>query len=585
MKSLKLLVAGGILLLSAQKQLSAQFISGGSGTTVLQTSTDLVGIGVTPVWKLDLAGDFNISAGSVFRYNDTPFVVQTSNNLFVGMQAGQSNTTGKFGSAFGIGAGYSNTTGEYNTFIGYNAGYSSTISKGSTFIGAYAGYKCNTSTNTYSRNTFIGYSAGYNNTTGSNNLVMGHETGYGLTTGRSNVYVGNNAGKKDSLAENNTFIGSATGFDAIGKFNTFIGYGSGYSIQGSNNALLGYSTGYNASGYENTYLGSDAGSNSLSSDSNICIGSGSTASDNSDNNIVIGNNAALPDNSVNRAVIAHRGTVLCDSCMVLGDTTVNGTYHVGIGTNAPTHQLQLSTSDGAKVGSGSWVIVSDQRLKKDIKPFTEGLSTINKINPVWFKYNGAAGISTNQEFVGVLAQEIKEVAPYMVGKHTYIDQNENKEEYLSFDGDAIKYITINAIKEQQAQIEEKDKQIKALTEELVKTNQRIDALLESLGKKEPVVSPESGNLSATEVAKLYQNVPNPFSNSTTIKFFIPAQAKTATIEVYDVATNKAITTYNVAGIKGDGQVEYTAQGAIPNTLVYKLIINDVVVDQKKMIQQ
>lgn len=530
MKSLKLLVAGGILLLSAQKQLSAQFIAGGSGTTVLQNPTDLVGIGVAPIWKLDLAGDFNISAGSVFRYNDTPFVVQTSNNLFTGMRAGQSNTTGVWNSFFGINAGTSNTTGSHNIFFGYRAGQK-------------------------------------------------------VTTGRFNVYMGSFAGETDTVATRNIYIGVGAGQFSVGNNNVFMGYASGITYSGQYNTILGFQTAVASGGYKNTYIGSEAGGNSLYADSNICIGTNSEPGGSSDNNIMIGNSIKLSANSVNRAVISHRGTVLCDSCMLLGDTTVNGTYHVGIGTNAPTHQLQLSTSDGAKVGSGSWVIVSDQRLKKDIKPFTDGLSTINKINPVWFKYNGAAGISTNQEFVGVLAQEVKEIAPYMVGKHIYIDQNEKKEEYLSFDGDAIKYITINAIKEQQAQIEEKDRQIKALTEELVKTNQRIDALLESLGKGETVVSPESGNLSATEVAKLYQNVPNPFRNATTIKFFIPAQAKTAAIEVYDVATNKVITSYNVSGVKGEGQVEYTAQGAIPNTLVYKLIINDVPVDQKKMIQQ
>ncbi len=583
MKSLKLLVAGGILLLAAQKQLSAQFIAGGSGTTVLQNSTDLVGIGVTPVWKLDLGGDFNISAGSVLRYNDTPFVVQTSNNLFAGLLAGQSNTSGIRNSFFGIGAGKSNTTSEDNTFVGFHSGYNNTTSTGNTFLGAYAGYS--NSTNTFSRNTFVGSYAGYSNTTGSQNMFVGNRAGYGVTTGRYNIYIGNFAGETDATATRNIYIGVGAGQSSVGNNNVFMGYASGTNYSGQYNTILGAQTAIASDGYKNTYIGSDAGGNSLDADSNISIGAGSEPGTNSDNNIMIGNSIKLSANSVNRAVISHRGTVLCDSCMLLGDTTVNGTYHVGIGTNAPTHQLQLSTSDGAKVGSGSWVIVSDQRLKKDIKPFTDGLSTINKINPVWFKYNGAAGISTNQEFVGVLAQEIKEIAPYMVGKHIYIDSLEKQEEYLSFDGDAIKYITINAIKEQQVQIEEKDRQIKALTEELVKTNQRIDALLESLGKGETVVSPESGNLSATEVAKLYQNVPNPFSNTTTIKFFIPAQAKTAAIEVYDVATNKVITSYNVSGVKGEGQVEYTAQGAIPNTLVYKLIINDVPVDQKKMIQQ
>jgi trimeric autotransporter adhesin len=581
MKHVKLSLACIIMLLSMQQTLFSQFVSGGSGTTVLQTPTDNVGIGVTPAWKLDLGGDFNISSGSVFRYNDTPFVVQTTNNLLVGLHAGQNITTGTRNSFFGIGAGTSNTTGEDNTFIGSYAGYYNTTSLGNTFLGAYAGYSNNT--NTFSRNTFIGSYAGYSNTAGSHNMFIGNRTGYSVSTGRLNLYIGNFAGEKDSTAMRNIYIGLAAGQNCFGSNNVFLGYASATTYTGENNTIVGTSTAINSTGNKNIYFGYDAGSSSSNSDSNICIGTSTKPHNNSDNNILIGNNSSLPDNSVNRAVISHNGTVLCDSCMLLGDTTTNGTYHVGIGTNNPSHQLQLSTDDAAKPGTATWTVISDMRLKKNIKPYTDGLATLMNIQPVWFNYNGMAGTNDSKQFVGVLAQDMQKIAPYTVGKHTYISPDESKQEYLSFDANSLFYLSINAIKEQQAQIEEKDQRIKLLETELAKTNQRIDAILESMDKKETVVAPTSVN--TTQMARLDQNIPNPFNSATTIKFFLPATTKTAVIEIYDVATNTLLNSYNVSEIRGEGKIEYTASGTVPNTLVYKLIINDVTIDQKKMLQQ
>jgi hypothetical protein len=57
--------------------------------------------------------------------------------------------------------------------------------------------------------------------------------------------------------------------------------------------------------------------------------------------------------------------------------------------------------------------------------------------------------------VGVIAQEIKEVAPYTVGTWEYlpggtpIDENTHSkiEQYYSVDNGALTYVTINAVKE------------------------------------------------------------------------------------------------------------------------------------------
>ena len=85
--------------------------------------------------------------------------------------------------------------------------------------------------------------------------------------------------------------------------------------------------------------------------------------------------------------------------------------NVGIGLNSSAYQLQLSTNSAAKPTSSAWTVASDATLKNNIHDYNEGLTAISKIHPVWFTYTGEAGMP-KETGVGVLAQELKEIAPY-----------------------------------------------------------------------------------------------------------------------------------------------------------------------------
>ena len=99
---------------------------------------------------------------------------------------------------------------------------------------------------------------------------------------------------------------------------------------------------------------------------------------------------------------------------------VSTTGNVGIGTITPTFRLQMGTNSAAKPTSNAWTVISDARLKKDIRPFTDGLSLIDQINPIWFTYTGSGGMPL-ETGVGTLAQEFQKIAPYMVTDWTYTD--------------------------------------------------------------------------------------------------------------------------------------------------------------------
>jgi hypothetical protein len=77
-----------------------QFFSLGGGTVMtLNQTTAYVGIGVSPTYKLDVGGDCNLSAGSVYRINGVPISssgIGTQNtNPGTGLGNVYQNTTGK----------------------------------------------------------------------------------------------------------------------------------------------------------------------------------------------------------------------------------------------------------------------------------------------------------------------------------------------------------------------------------------------------------------------------------------------------------------------------------------------------------
>ncbi len=120
--------------------------------------------------------------------------------------------------------------------------------------------------------------------------------------------------------------------------------------------------------------------------------------------------------------------------------TPGGNLGVGPSSTNPTYTLYVN-GDAGKPGGGSWTNSSDRRLKQNIKNYEDGLAEIQKIRPVTFQYNEISGYDTSQEYVGVIAQELQEVAPYMV--------SENEKGYLDVNNSAMTYMLVNALQKQQ----------------------------------------------------------------------------------------------------------------------------------------
>ncbi len=159
------------------------------------------------------------------------------------------------------------------------------------------------------------------------------------------------------------------------------------------------------------------------------------------------------------------------------ETTSNGTTgrtermridhdgQVGIGTTVPTATLSVNGTAN-KTGGGSWTVFSDERLK-DIKGrYTTGWQALRKLQPIRFEYkaDNALGLKNLGETIGFSAQAVAEAIPEAVSM--------TPQGYLQLNQDPILWTMLNAVKEQQAQIQQ-----------LLKNNRRLSQRVAQLERQ------------------------------------------------------------------------------------------------------
>jgi len=313
--------------------------------------------------------------------------------VFVGYQAGRvDDGTDNENVFIGNNAGYSNTSGNQNTFIGHASGLNSVSQLGNTFIGRASGYNSNST-----GNTFIGANCGYTNSSGSSNTFIGYWCGH-YNNGSDNLFVGN-MNSFYSTGNFNTTLGSYADFyNTAGNKNTIMGFEAGFGSSGNNksgNILLGYQAGYNESGSNKLYI---ENSNASSADAliygefdnnilvlNASVGIGTT---NPGKNLEISNTEDAwlriagdsdnsgGDNGTQNAYLqfttdgnneGYDGLIWLEN--LSGDTKLHfdvedqevmvfSDGRVGVGTNTPASQISNSTtlsSDGSKTTATSGI--------------------------------------------------------------------------------------------------------------------------------------------------------------------------------------------------------------------------------------
>lgn len=109
-------------------------------------------------------------------------------------------------------------------------------------------------------------------------------------------------------------------------------------------------------------------------------------------------------------------------------------------------KLIFSIDGKGNIKANNLYNLSDKRTKKAIRPFSEGLSIVEQLNPVSFKYNGLYNSIKDEDSIGFIAQELEKLAPYLVSRTK--EKTSSKEiELLNVCPTRVTYLLVNAVKE------------------------------------------------------------------------------------------------------------------------------------------
>lgn len=243
---------------------------------------------------------------------------------------------------------------------------------------------------------------------------------------------------------------------------------------------------------------------------------------------------------------------------------------VGIGTSSPSGSYIFEVSSGdanfnGDVYSAGTFQFSDSRFKKNILQVTNSINKIKLLNGYYYDYDYEKFPNkhfSKQRNLGLLAQNVKDVVPEAV--------RQIEGDYYAVQYTALIPLLIEGFKEQQLLIEQQNSRIAEL-EEQIRIN--ISQQIKQTKSDQQIV--------LNDTPKLLQNEPNPFNNSTVIKYYLPANTVGAIIKIADIH-GRLINTYTLKNT-GYSELEVLTGNVAQGTFTYTLEINGKVIESKKML--
>jgi len=252
--------------------------------------------------------------------------------------------------------------------------------------------------------------------------------------------------------------------------------------------------------------------------------------------------------------------------------------------------LKVLDEDGMSLkwyidGSGNAFTNSDKNRKENIKKIVGSLYKIKNLSGVTYNF-----INTNEEKLkndsiatgllgyngdkkafkgkieknksGFIAQELEKIIPEVV------ETDENGDKFVNYDG-IIPYL-VEGMKEQQLIIESLQSEIQEL-----KRNSGGGSKLKS------ATTTGTSTLEENITSALYQNAPNPFSQSTTIEYFLTENVQKAMICIYDMNGTqlKCIPLH----LTGYGNITINGSELKAGMYMYSLITDGKLIDTKRMV--
>jgi hypothetical protein len=417
-----------------------------------------------------------------------------------------------------------------------------------------------------------------------------------------NTGVGLNALSANTTGTHNT----ATGFQSLhastaGSLNTANGYKALYSnTTGSANTANGFRTlTINTTGSWNTANGMDALDDNTTGSHNTACGFDALFSNTRGNeNTALGGLADVPFQSVlsNATAIGYAALVDASNKVRIGNTDVS--------------------SIGGQVG---WTTFSDGRYKKNIKEDVQGLKFINLLRPITYmvdinglnthygnlrkpdsaydkakaQMQASADAASKIIHNGFIAQDVEKAAQSINYNFSGVDKPQNKDglyglRYADFVVPLVKAvqelsklnddknIAIDSLKQQNADLQKQMNDLKTL---VLQIQQQQQSCACSASVNSGAV--QQYNVALSNAASLEQNIPNPFTNTTTIGYTLQQKFSSAQIIIAD-KNGKVLKQLTLSGA-GKGSVHVDAAMLASGAYSYTLYVDGKPVDSKQMI--
>jgi hypothetical protein len=233
---------------------------------------------------------------------------------------------------------------------------------------------------------------------------------------------------------------------------------------------------------------------------------------------------------------------------------------------------------------------SDEKLKKNIKTFSDGLSVINALKIKTYEYNQEKYRDMNFPSgtqVGLMAAELEKLVPsaikesrILAGKEVKTDKLTSRmlvatdETFKAVNYTALIPYHINATQELSKKIEDQELKLEEQRKEIEELKNFVQKLADNRNKE------LNQELMGNPSAYIAQNVPNPFSDYTSIEYFIPRNMQEAKITITNLE-GKIVKSHIVAHT-GKGIWNINNADLSEGNYIYSLWIDGVSIDAKRM---
>ncbi len=244
--------------------------------------------------------------------------------------------------------------------------------------------------------------------------------------------------------------------------------------------------------------------------------------------------------------------------------------------------------DGFIIARGTFVN-SDRNFKTNIVNIDSSrIHQLYKLNAKTYNYK-TENLSHQQNLLnenlaekqfGFIAQDVKPIFPELVTT----DENG----LLSVNYAAFVPLLTEALKELRQENKKQQQEINKLKQKLKgfnnKNTKKPESNTEANNSTKRTTSTSAGTnqlKKAEKSSSLQQNVPNPFNESTEIRFTVANQATSAKLYVFNLQGN-LLKEYDIPE-KGSGSIQIHGSELSAGMYVYSLVVDNKIVDTKRMI--